>query len=186
MCGDGSLSYPYKNRPCNPRISWNMGNKEHALFKFNAFDKFIGASYKEKENPGFGSEWHCVVTKSHPLLCKYIDKYGERKKNLLVNSGIFDELDDVGWAWLYGDDGHLDLRSSTAYIHTENFCLEDVGLIRESLNSFIGFDGSRVHSYIGGQKKREMHCIRMSKGGTNEFMERIKTHMANGLEYKIC
>jgi hypothetical protein len=184
MCGDGSLAYPYKERDCNPRIQWNLGNKEHALFKFRAFDEFIGAKYTERENPGFGSNWFCVSTKSHFMLNEYIEKYGERKKNVKVDSGIFDELDDIGWAWLYGDDGHMAKRGS-AYIHTESFCFEDVQKIRESLNAFLGFDGARVHSYIGGKYKREMHCIRLTVGGTNEFIEKIKGNMANGLEYKI-
>lgn len=186
ICGDGSLSFPYNNRPCNPRISWNMGNREHALYKYNAFNSFIGARYNETDNPGFGDKWYRVVTKSHPLLVNYVEKYGQRKKNLSAKSGIFDELNCVGWAWLYGDDGHLDKSKGLAYIHTESFSYDDVNIIRESLNSFIGFDGSRIHSYIGGVKKREMHCIRMTQGGTNEFMEKIKAHMADGLEYKMC
>lgn len=162
-----------------------MGNKEHALFKFEAFNSFVGASYTERDNPGFGSNWFCVKTKSHPLFNSYLNKYGERKKNLKVSSGIFDELNELGWAWLYGDDGHYDKRSKTAFIHTECFSEHDVNLIRESLNAFLGIDGARVHSYIGGQKKREMYCIRMTKGGTDEFFAKIKESMADGLEYKI-
>lgn len=184
ICGDGSLSFPYKGRKCNPRISWNMGNREHALYKFNVFNEFVGATYRERENPGFGDNWYCVNTKSHPLFMKYVEKYGERKKNLSVDSGIFDELDSIGWAWLYGDDGHLS-REGNVFIHTENFSLDDVNKIAESLNKFIGTNGSRVHSYVGGQKKRLMHCIRLTNGGTYEFFSKIKTHMANGMEYKI-
>lgn len=184
ICGDGSLSLPYKRSKCNARITWNMGNKEHALYKFNVFNEFIGATYSEKDNPGFGKNWYCVKTKSHPLLSRYVANYGERKKNLSVDSGIFDELDSIGWAWLYGDDGHRS-RDGNAFIHTENFSLDDVNKIAESLNKFIGTDGARVHSYVGGQKKRLMHCIRLTNGGTHEFFSKIKAHMANGMEYKI-
>ena len=185
LCGDGSLSFPYKNKPCNPRISWNMGNREHAIYKFKTFDSFVGATYSERENPGFGSNWYCIKTKSHPLFIDYVEKYGERKKNISVDSGIFDELNSVGWAWLYGDDGHFNKQGGHAYIHTETFSLIDVQKIVESLNGFIRMDGAKVRTYIGGQKKRELHCVRLTKGGTHEFFSKIKAHMADGLEYKI-
>jgi hypothetical protein len=184
LCGDGSLSFPYKNKPSNPRITWNMGNKEHAIHKLNKFNEFIGATYSEKTNPGFGKEWHTVKTKSHPMLIEYVKKYGERKKNLKVESGIFDELDEIGWAWLYGDDGHFCKSSGIAYIHTEGFCEDDNHSIKQSLNKFINSDSARVHSYIGGKNKRQLHCIRLTKEGTHEFIERVKKNMASGVEYK--
>ncbi|MGL4928010.1 MAG: hypothetical protein ACRC4K_14675 [Plesiomonas shigelloides] len=182
MVGDGSLSRPYA-RNCHARIQWNMGNEAHARFKANAFS-FVGADFKVKDNPGFGNDWFCVATKSHPLFSKFADKYGERKKNVDPASGIFHELNEVGWAWLYGDDGHYCKVQESAFIHTEGFSRDGVEIIRSALNEFMGFDCSSIHSYIGGVKKREFHCIRMSKGGSDEFIKRIKDHMADGLEYK--
>lgn len=184
ICGDGSLSRPYKNRKCTPRITWNMGNKEHAMHKFEVFNSFVGATYTEMKNPGFGENWYCVKTKSHPMLDYYSEKYGERKKNLSVESGIFHELNSIGWAWLYGDDGHLS-KEGHAFIHTEGFDFDSVQDIASALNLFIGIDAAKVHSYKGGQKKRLMHCIRLTKEGTHEFFKKIKPYMANGMEYKI-
>lgn len=180
MIGDGSLSVPYKG--ASARICWNMGNKEHALFKRDAFD-FVGAEYTQQENPGFGSEWHCVRTKSHPLFTRYGDKYGYTKSRVNPESGIYHELNEVGWAWLYGDDGHM-CKNGLLYIHTESFSKDHAIIVVDALNKFIGRNCCAVHSYIGGAKKREMHCVRINKNASKEFISRIKENMANGLEYK--
>lgn len=182
MVGDGSLSFPY-SKPCHARIQWNMGNKEHAIFKAKAFE-FVGSSMKEKRNPGFGDNWFCVATKSHPLFSRFVEMYGERKKNIKPSSGIFHELNEVGWAWLYGDDGHYCNASRSAFIHTEGFAKQDVEIITSALNEFIGFECASVHGYIGGLKKREMHCVKINKVGTYEFIKRIESNMADGVEYK--
>lgn len=183
MVGDGSLYVPYKRSNPSARICWNMGNEKHAIFKRDAFS-FIGADYRVKENPGFGKNWYCVRTKSHPIFTRYGDRYGYTKSRVNPDSGIYHELDSVGWAWLYGDDGHYDSVGGIAFIHTESFSLEHVETIRSALNQFIGIDGARVHSYIGGTKKRKMHCIRMTQDGTEEFISRVKENMADGMEYK--
>lgn len=182
MIGDGSLSVPYKNASPSARICWNMGNKEHAMFKKMAFE-FIGAEYSQKENPGFGSEWHCVRTKSHPLFTRYGDKYGYTKARIDPESGIYHELNDVGWAWLYGDDGHLD-KNGNVYIHTESFNKSHALIVVDAIDKFIGKKCCSTHSYIGGAKKRELHCVRINKNASKEFISRIKENMADGLEYK--
>lgn len=183
IVGDGSISRPYTNRECNARIQWNMGNKEHALFKAEKFS-FVGTTFRQKENPGFGNDWFCLSTKSHPIFSKYASKYGERKKNISPESGIYHELNAIGWAWLYGDDGHVDNDRGIAYLHTEGLSKAGVEVVCDAMNKFIG-GGATTHRYIGGIKKRELHCLRLTKDATNEFFSRIKAHMARGVEYKV-
>lgn len=184
MLGDGSLSKPYKGYNPSARIHWNMGDEKHARYKAREFE-FIGASYSEKENPGFGNRWYCVRTASHPVFSKYGERYGFKKKNIDPHSGIYSELNEVGWAWLFGDDGHTDHKLKIAHLHTESFGLEHNEIVRDALNEFIGFDGCSVHGYVGGAKKRKLFSIRMTKNGTKEFMGRIEKHMADGMEYKV-
>lgn len=170
--GDGSISYGNKNSSAC-RVRWNMGNKEHALEKLERFKK-LNPTYTEKENPGFGSDWYCVVTKSHPALNKY------------YNMSFEDCLSQMNWyglaAW-YGDDGHLNEKDSICYLHTECMTFNQVKNLTEILKSKFDIDAA-VHSYIGGLKKREMHCIRLKKGASDEFMAKTKDYMAKGMEYK--
>lgn len=171
--GDGYVSYGNKQSKA-ARIAWNMGNKLHALDK-QKNTAFLGTVYKEKENPGFGDEWFCLCTKSHPKLNKYVS---------IGYADVASKLNAIGWAVYYGDDGHLHKKDGLCFIHTEGKSVEDVKSIMSSLNKFLGFDGSRIHSYIGGTKKRTMHCIRLTKRGSNEFMQKTYAYMENGVEYK--
>lgn len=182
LLGDGCLIKPYKKSKTY-RMVWNMGNKSHALHKAEAF-KFLGAKYQKKVNPGFGAEWHCVVTGCHPLLDMYSEKYGN-SKGLTSGSGIASELNSLGWAVYYGDDGHLDRVTGTCFLHTEGLEDDMVSDIAKAVNEFIGHDAAVVFSYVGGAKKRKMKCIRIKKNGSKIFMEKIKKHMAAGMEYKI-
>ena len=179
--GDGSLKLGSKASR-RPRIVWNMGNKDHALYKKDHF-KFVGATYKEGVNPGFGVEWHTVVTKSHYCLLDVYERVNVGGVKVL-DVGLIRELGDIGWAWWYGDDGHLDKRRGLAFLHTESFGARDVADITKCINDYLGFDGSRVCSYVGGAKKRRMYCVRFTKEGTEEFIKRVRPYMANGVQYK--
>jgi len=170
--GDGYISLGTKaSKAC--RVAWNMGNKLHALEKVKRFKK-LSPTYIEKENPGFGSEWFCVATKSHPLVNKYKDKSFLECVN---------ELNDYGLAGWYGDDGHLSKSTGTCFIHTECMSFDVVSEICEILTNKFKLK-SKVHSYVGGVNKRKMHCIRLTKGSSNELMARTKDCMAKGMEYK--
>lgn len=165
------------------RIKWNMGNKLHALHKLKLIS-FIGGWYQERENPGFGNEWFSVTSASHPLLTNYSIKYGD-SKGLVNDSGIAFELNEKGWAYYYGDDGHL-TKSGNCYLHTEGKTPEMVRHIADACDLFTGTaGGASVVEYIGGTKKRKLLCIRMKNEASRIFMEKVKPYMADGMEYKI-
>lgn len=180
ILGDGCLIKPYEG--ANHRLAWNMGHKGHAEYKTRNFS-FLGAKLREKKNPGFGNEWFCIRTQCHPMLSMYAESYGDSKGLKLTS--IAHELNELGWAWYFGDDGHTDHKHEIAFLHTEGKSHEMVLSIRDALRDFVGSDGVVVHSYIGGTKKRNLECLRMRKNETKVFMERIKRHMADGMEYKI-
>lgn len=180
ILGDGCLIKA--NKRSYHRITWNMGNELHALHKLS-MTQYLGCKYRAMENPGFGSEWHCLQTSCSPVLTMYADKYGD-SKGLKEGSGISFELNDFGWAWYYGDDGHLS-KTGECFIHTEGKSPIMVREIQDALGEFIGVGKVSVHSYVGGSKKRRMECLRVSKNATVKFHEKIVSHMANGMEYKI-
>ncbi|XBW68191.1 homing endonuclease [Pectobacterium phage Ymer] len=181
ILGDGCLIRPTVRS--NHRLVWNMGSSDHAKFK-NEFFSFLGSSFSEKKNPGFGENWYCIKTGCHPKLTEYSNKYGD-SKGLIDESGIAFELNDFGWAWYYGDDGHLDKKNEICFMHTEGKTHEMVINIRDALRKFISSDGVNIHKYVGGSKKRQLECIRMGKNESKDFMSRVEKHMANGMEYKI-
>lgn len=171
--GDGSIKKG-NSRSRYYRITWNMGNREHAKHKFERFG-FLNSKYVERDNPGFGDNWYSVQTKTHPVLTKYAE---------LSVQDACSMLDDVGWAIFYGDDGHLDKKNKICFLHTESETKETVELIIKHLNEFLGMDGASLHKYVGGTKKRTMYCIRMKKYASSKFMERTAQHMERGVEYK--
>lgn len=181
ILGDGCLIYPHKSAK-SPRICWNMGNQEHAKYKAEEF-KFLGAKYQEKPNPGFGEFWYCIATSCHPVLSKYYSNMFSDGK-LSPTPEILSELNAVGWAWLYGDDGHTNHKDSICFLHTEGFTIEQTKMFSDAIDKFIGMKECSIHSYVGGKKKRLLHCVRIRKNGSQEFMSRIEKHMATGLEYK--
>lgn len=180
ILGDGCLIKA--NKRSFHRVTWNMGHEMHALYKLK-HTEYLGCKYRTRENPGFGGEWHCLQTSCSPVLTMYADKYGD-SKGLKEGSGIASELDEFGWAWYYGDDGHLN-KNGECFIHTEGKSPLMVREIQASLLNFIGEGKVSVHSYIGGLKKRRMECLRVSKNATVKFHEKIVSHMADGMEYKI-
>lgn len=181
VLGDGYLSKAYKGAATH-RITWNMGNELHAKHKADFFSDF-GATYKRKQNPGFGKDWHCVVTKCHPSLTKiYNELYDEGKRK--ITQGWVNELDALGWAWLYGDDGSIG-QNDNCFIHCEGYGEEVAGMYCNAINDFTGTNGAKVASYIGGNPKKERFYVRLSAKSSDEFMSRVQPHMAPGTEYKI-
>lgn len=181
LLGDGHMNYP--NKQSNfPRLQWNMGNKKHAEYKRDFFSRF-GADMKESENPGWGSKWFQVIT---PCLPALVDIYSEFRLDDRVERArrIFPLLDDVGWAWFYGDDGHYDSKRGLAFLHTEGLGEEGSKICLECLNYYLGMNAGKVDCYLGGNPKKERYMVRLNRGGSDEFIKRIKKHMAKGMEYK--
>ena len=184
IIGDGYLSYAYSKAKL-PRLKWNMGNKDHALYK-NEFFGFLSPTYSERENGGWGSMTYSVLTSSHPCLKDIHDEfYVENKKDPNKLSLIFNELNDVGWAWFYGDDGHLG-GNDTVYLHTEGYGEKGSKCCSDAVNNYLNInDGSKVFMYYGGTPKKERYAVKLTAEASDEFIKRIKKHMANGMEYKI-
>lgn len=181
MIGDGCLLKAYEGS--NYRLAWNMGNESHARSKLRAFE-WAKPKFTHRNNPGFGSEWYQVRTACSPVFTSYAEKYGNSRDGYKVGK-ISSELDAMGWAIYYGDDGHLAKRYGNAFIHTEGFDHDGVLAIKNNLCEFIGLDGVSVYGYMGGKNKRYLECLRMGKHETIEFFKRIKPYMEDGLEYKI-
>lgn len=180
VLGDGSILYPYKGA-ATPRIVWNMGNKDHAEYKRDFF-QFLGCNLKEKNNPGFGSDWYCLSTKTHPLIKKFHDElYIGTKKNI-TRDWIY-ELDEIGWAWLYGDDGSL--SNDCCSIHTEGYGKEISQIYANAINIFTKTDGAVASKYFGGTPKKERFYVRCNRNTSREFTKRVGPHMATGMEYKL-
>ena len=115
-----------------------MGNYDHAKYKKDFFHRFK-PSMISKENPGFGSEWHCVATKSCLAFVDIYERFRLDDKNKRAEL-IAPLLDEVGWAWLYGDDGSLRFSDNSAIIHTEYLDGNGAKFIADSLSKFIGID----------------------------------------------
>lgn len=183
LLGDGYMNYPNKSSKM-PRMNWNMGNYEHALYKKNFFSEY-GATMDKAENPGWGSKWYRLKTSCS---IAFIDIYSNFRIDDKVEraNAIAPELNEIGWAWYYGDDGHYDKKSEIAYIHTEGLLEEGSWHICNSLNNFLGGYYATVDSYMGGTPKKKRFMVRLRKEGTKIFFSKIKDHMAIGLEYKIA
>lgn len=180
--GDGYLHKPNKDSKY-PRICWNLGpNKMHAKYKRDFF-AFLGATIETKVNPGFGSEWNCVKTSCHPCLVPvYEIVFVDGKKT--VSKEAFSMFGDVGWAWFYGDDGHLAKKCNEIYLHTEGYGEHGSEIIKDCLNEYMGFSCSTVFKYLGGTPKKDRFCVKINGVGSDEFIKRVGKHMANGMEYK--
>lgn len=191
IIGDGYLAYPYKNDNPMARIVWNMGDRKHAEHKLKFF-KFLGARMTVKPNGGWGETMHSVVTKSHPLLTRYMEEYRDENGNKKVER-IVNELDWFGWAWLYGDDGHLAYHKNSngsswasAYIHSEGYGKEGTQMYIDALARLLGSDdGINMQVYTGGQPTKTRYCVRMNNEQSKKFIAGIAPYMANGMEYKI-
>lgn len=181
LLGDGYMNYP--NKKSNfPRLCWNMGDKEHAEYKRDFFHRF-NAGLVEKENPGWGSKLFQVRTPCLPVLVDIyrqfrLDDKAERARR------IFPILDDVGWAWFYGDDGHYCKERGLVSLHTEGLGEDGSQICINAVNEYLGFEAGKVDSYLGGTPKIIRYMVRLNRGGSDEFIKRVKKHMAKGLEYK--
>lgn len=179
--GDGCILYPYAKAK-NPRLCWNMGNKEHAKMIAKSF-KFLDATLVDAEQGGFGDRVYRIQTKVHPLLKGYHEElYPLGVKT--ITKRFMSKFESLAWAWLYMDDGHYCRGREVCYIHTEGYSLGETEIIINQLKIFIGMEGVRVHTYKGGKYKRLMHCIAMRKGESSVFIKKIKSHIHKSMEYK--
>lgn len=98
---------------------------------------------------------------------------------------IIPQLNEVGWAWYYGDDGHYDAASKACFFHTEGLGEEGAKIVANGLSEFLGVEGAAsVYMYHGGTPKCERFMVRIKKNESKKFIQRVKDHMATGLEYK--
>lgn len=182
IVGDGYMSLPNKDSKY-PRLTWNMGNEEHGIYKLKFFD-FLKPTYTVKQNPGWGSMQYTIVTSCHPCLLNIYNKYykhGKKRENLIPE--IFESLNSIGWAWFYGDDGHLG-NNESCFLHTEGYGKYISKSCAKAVNKFTGIKGASVFDYIGGTPKKQRYCVKLNAECSDEFIKRIKPHMANGMEYK--
>lgn len=184
LLGDGYLGAPYRRNNPTPRMVWNMGDEKHAKYKLNFFKKW-NPTYEEVENRGWGEKNYRVKINGHPYLRKlHKELYKNGKKN--VTRKWIRELNDVGWAWFYGDDGHYSREAGVCYLHTEGYGKDISNEFAKAVCEFIGVsDGAKVYSYLGGTPKKERFAVRLTKRASDEFIRRIKKHMADGMEYKV-
>lgn len=184
LAGDGCLIKNTKRG--THRLVWNMGNKDHAICKAERFKK-LNATYREACNPGFGDNWFQVRTSCAKILDRYAEEYGDSSRGYNIGK-ICRELNAIGWAIYFGDDGHCSISNARRIveIHTEAFSQEEVQAVADALKAFIANDGVKVRSYIGGAKKRELYSVSITtRDAQDEFFKRISDYMENGVEYKI-
>lgn len=180
--GDASLLRNGGKSESAHRLTWNMGDKDHAEFKVAAFS-FLQARLVEKENPGWGSKWFCIRTACHPSLDQFRPMFYNGDRKPVAPLAQLAELDALGWAWWYGDDGHS--SDGLAFLHTEGYSDECCTHITAAINNFIGFDGAVLASYLGGNPKKQRTMVRFKSNGTREFFKRIATRMAPSMVYKL-
>lgn len=181
--GDGYLSKPNKDSEF-ARLCWNMGNKEHAQYKAKFFEDF-GTIYRERENPGWGTNWFSVNTACHPCFNDILSICKPDGKNLKITAEIMSMMGAIGWAWFYGDDGSLAKANGGVFLHTEGYDLETNEIIANAVNEFVGLNCSTIKKYVGGTPKKERLYILLNGVGSDEFFKKIAPHMADGLEYKL-
>jgi len=184
--GDGAL---LKATPASShRLLWNMGDKAHAEFKSRAFS-FLSATLVEKKNPGWGSEWFSVGTSCHPSLDQFREEFYSPDRKPIAKPEVLAELNEVGWAWWYGDDGSLMRQkgcADMALLHTEGYSEACNIEIQRALTSFIGIaDGVSLAKYNGGNPKKERIMLRIKTNATVEFFKKIAPHMAPSMAYKL-
>lgn len=180
--GDGYLAFPFPKAK-NARIVWNMGNRDHAMYKRDFF-QFLGCKYTEKDNPGFGENWYCSVTSCHPCFTKLMPIIFGDDGKVKITLKLLSKLDSVGWAWFYGDDGSL-MSDRYAVLHTEGYGKSGSEIFAKAINKFLGIKCATIHKYFGGTPKKDRFCVKLNRAGSDELFKRIAPHMAHGVEYKI-
>lgn len=184
VLGDGSFLLPYKHNDPKPRFVWNMGNEAHTLYKKDFFSHF-SHHYEKRVNGGFGAFNYRLRLNGHPCLSSlYSELYLDGKKN--ITQDWLYELDDFGWAWLYGDDGHLCKTSQVCHLHTEGYGEDVANYYANALDRMLNRKNSAmVYAYKGGHKNKLRYSVKLKGVANDEFMERVRPHMATGMEYKV-
>lgn len=183
--GDGALlnSNESTGNPSSYRLVWNMGNKEHALFKQSAFS-FLKCSFKEGVNPGWGSKWFQLATKYHPALNPYRPLMYDCARRPIATAEALAQLGPIGWAWWYGDDGSLSHKH--ALLHTEGYDAESNANIAAALCKFLNTpNGAVQQDYQGGSTKKLRTMVRLKDEASRKFFKAIAPHMAPSMAYKI-
>jgi len=182
--GDGSLLQGGNaTKGASHHLAWNMGDKHHAEFKQKALS-FLGCSLKEGVNPGWGARWYSLVTQQHPFLNKYRPMMYAEDRSPIAAPEVLSVLGPLGWAWWYGDDGHM--SDNVAFMHTEGYSDECNENIRQALCRFIDIqDAVSVAKYLGGTPKKLRTMLRFKNEASRKFFEIVAPHMAPSMAYKV-
>ena len=174
LLGDGTISK-------SGQIMFTHGKSQHAYNELKS--TLFNGKLSNSTNRGFGKDKECSVVHT-PVNAQT----NELRKLLYVDGkktikNVISMLDEKSLAFLYMDDGSLDV--GTSGIHTEGFSDEDQNLLIVSLAKF-GLNpklGKHIVSYKG--EKREYSKLIFNTEQTKILHSLIAKYIPEYMEYKL-
>ncbi len=181
MLGDSYLHYYAKN-PGNGYLEVYHGpdQLDYLNWKIKELES-LGAKYHEwtKYWEEYGREYtrRWMTTAAHPYW-KQIREMFYKDRAKVVTREILDQLQPLGLAVWYMDDGHTFKKSWTANWHTQSFSIKE----NEMIVSYLK-DKWNVETKIAFNQNKP-HLI-VSKEGRESLFEVIKPYIIESMSYKL-
>jgi len=151
-------------------LNWKFENLNGLSLKFS---KYVDKK-KDKE--------YCVMWSrtSSKLNIFYNEFYKSQKKQLSEN--ILNNLESLGLAIWYCDDGSYDFDNRQVTLHTESFMEEGNELLKDWFLNTIGFKGNLK------KVRKKYFCLRFNVESSDKFLALIKSDvmsMPSVMHYKL-
>ena len=190
LLGDGSMQWNTHTNPEYGRfyITHGVNQEAYCRHKAEVLKDYVRTPPAIRKNQGWGNKSCVFTTVTSPAfeflrsLCyKPNLKTGRLMK--WVTPEWVDQLDPVGLAYWYMDDGSIGTKQASILLNTQSFTKKCVLLLTRKLKTF-GFTPS-VNAYRKRGKKQKYWVIMLGAKDTRAFVELVRPHMHESMEYKL-
>ena len=181
ILGDGSVYTRTKGTAFYQEIH-SIKQKEYLIWKNNNCFRIFGTririyeQYEKKQKKYYGKIG--VFSKTLPILFTYRQIfYKEGVKR--VSQDILNNIDELGLAVWYCDDGNFHIIGKTVRIMTDSFSYKEQKLIREWFYRRFNLECKMV------ERKRGSYYIHFNRKASKKFLMLIKNYVPIPMKYKL-
>jgi hypothetical protein len=167
------------------RIKHKEGQKEYLKYKFEILGEFISlAGITETETDANGKTFQQVYSSTVPNMYIKILRRLSYVNGKRVITDLIPQLDALGLAILWCDDGHFMVNTKAGKLFTMNFSWEDNELLCKHLKEKFQIECSVKERYVEEYDKT-YPVIYVTTAGMRTMKEVIKEYIPPSMKYKI-
>lgn len=183
LLGDACIS---NNTESGNYRSVYFTQSEKQIDYFNYKKQFLGkyAIGERTRVSGYGSLMHDIHTPTNLELSDYLNKNCLRNNKKTVTNEWAYDIDPLGLAFWYMDDGSLSNRETTLkcriHLNTQGFSIEEIKILCDMLKNKFN-----ISTTIGNKDTYKGYVIIIDAANTERFCSLIAPYICDSMKYKL-